>query len=122
MKRSVAIAVVGTMLLAACQLEGGGGAAFAQAGPAGTPLEAAPFSVTAVAKLDQPWALAFLPDGRMLVTEKPGRLRVVTQDGKVGTVSGVPKVDAGGQGGLGDVVLHPKFAQNGLVYLSYVEA
>jgi glucose/arabinose dehydrogenase len=65
--------------------------------------------------------MTFLPDGRLLVTEKKGRLRVVTTDGKVGTVSGVPEVDYGGQGGLGDVILHPKFADNGYVYVSYAE-
>jgi glucose/arabinose dehydrogenase len=81
-----------------------------------------PFDVKPVAQLQEPWALTFLPDGRMLVTEKKGKLRIVTQDGKIGDVSGVPAVDYGGQGGLGDVVLHPKFAQNGVVYLSFAEA
>lgn len=81
-----------------------------------------PFRVTPVASLDQPWAMTFLPDGRALVTEKPGRLRLVeVTSGRVGTVSGVPAVAAGGQGGLGDVVLHPAFGGNRLVYLSYVE-
>ena len=84
---------------------------------------ARPFAVEAVASFDEPWTLAFLPDGRMLVTEKRGKLLVVTQAGeKSGVVNGVPDVDYGGQGGLGDVVLHPGFANNGLVYLSYVEA
>lgn len=90
--------------------------------PAAQSLASAPFTITPVAKLDEPWALAFLPDGRMLVTEKKGRLRIVTQDGKVGSVEGVPSVDYGGQGGFGDVALHPKFADNGLVYFSYAEA
>jgi glucose/arabinose dehydrogenase len=72
--------------------------------------------------LDQPWGLAFLPDGRMLVTERPGRLRVVAGDGRVGPpVDGVPKVDARGQGGLLDVAIDPQFAANGRVYLSYAE-
>jgi glucose/arabinose dehydrogenase len=84
--------------------------------------DALPFDVAPVAKLAEPWALAFLPDGRMLVTEKKGALKVVTQDGKIGAVTGVPSVAYGGQGGLGDVVLHPKFADNGWVYLSYAEA
>ena len=67
--------------------------------------------------------MAFLPDGRMLVTEKRGLLHLVSQDGeRQGTVRGVPDVDYGGQGGLGDVVLHPDFENNGLVYLSYAEA
>ncbi len=67
--------------------------------------------------------MTFLPDGRLLVTEKPGRLLVVTQDGqKSEPVAGLPDVAYGGQGGLGDVVLHPNFASNSAVYLSYAEA
>jgi glucose/arabinose dehydrogenase len=82
-----------------------------------------PFDVTEVTQFDEPWAMAFLPDGRILVTEKKGSLRLVGQDGQsFGTVSGVPDVDYGGQGGFGDVVLHPEFEDNGLVYLSYAEA
>ena len=81
-----------------------------------------PFLVEPVAQFDEPWALAFLPDGRMLVTEKAGRLFVVTRDGQKTPVTGVPEVDYGGQGGLGDVALHPDFADNGIVYLSYAEA
>lgn len=81
-----------------------------------------PFDAEPVAAFDEPWALAFLPDGRMLVTEKKGSLFVVTQDGqKSRPFGGTPDVDYGGQGGLGDVALHPGFADNGLVYLSYVE-
>ena len=70
--------------------------------------------------LEHPWALVFLPDGRMLVTERPGRLRIVA-DGLLlpEPVAGVPAVWAEGQGGLLDVALHPDFADNGLVYLSY---
>ena len=76
--------------------------------------------VTVVAGLDHPWGLAFLPDGRMLVTERPGRLRTVTA-GRLDPepVAGVPKVRASGQGGLLDVALHPNFGENGWVYLSY---
>jgi glucose/arabinose dehydrogenase len=82
----------------------------------------APFKVEPIAKFDEPWALAILPDGRMLVTEKKGNLFIVTPQGKVsGKVAGVPDVDYGGQGGLGDVALHPKFAENRLVYLSFAE-
>ncbi len=70
--------------------------------------------------LEHPWGLAFLPDGRMLVTERPGRLRII-DSGKLlpEPVSGVPEVWDDGQGGLLDVALHPDFAENGLVYLSY---
>jgi hypothetical protein len=84
----------------------------------------ASFTITEIAKLDEPWAMAFLPDGRALVTEKRGALKVVALDGsgKTGDVSGVPAVSYGGQGGFGDVVLHPQFAANGFVYLSYAES
>lgn len=82
-----------------------------------------PFTTEAIASFDEPWAMAFLPDGRLLVTEKKGRLLVVsTVDGSAAPVSGVPEVDYGGQGGFGDVVLHPDFAENGRIYLSYVES
>ena len=73
--------------------------------------------------LENPWGLAFLPDGRMLVTERPGRLRIVAADGRLGEpLQGLPAVDARSQGGLLDVALDPKFASNGLVYWSYAEA
>jgi glucose/arabinose dehydrogenase len=72
--------------------------------------------------LQYPWSLAFLPDGRMLVTEKPGRLRIVAKDGTVPEpLKGVPEAVADEQGGLLDVALDPNFASNGLVYLSYSE-
>ena len=80
--------------------------------------------VTAITKgLEHPWALAFLPDRQgMLVTERPGNLRVVTADGKRSApISGVPTVWAKGQGGLLDVVLSPDFKQDRMVYLSYAE-
>jgi aldose sugar dehydrogenase len=80
--------------------------------------------VTKVADgLENPWGLALLPDGRFLVTERPGRLRLVTRSGKVSApLGGVPKVVAEGQGGLLDVVLDPDFATNRTIYLSYSEA
>src|ERR1041385_8167311 len=72
--------------------------------------------------LDHPWGLAFLPDGRMLVTERPGRLRVVTRDGKLSPpVSGVPPVRASGQGGLHDIMLDRDFASNRTIYFCYAE-
>jgi glucose/arabinose dehydrogenase len=81
-----------------------------------------PFHVSQVTSFDEPWAMAFLPDGRMLVTEKKGNLFIVTQDGeKSRPVDGMPDVDYGGQGGLGDVALHPGFGDNGFIYLSYAE-
>ena len=82
-----------------------------------------PFDVTEITSFDEPWSMAFLPDGRILVTEKKGNLQLVGQDGQsYGRVQGVPDVDYSGQGGFGDVVLHPDFENNGLVYLSYAEA
>ena len=90
---------------------------------------AKPFVPTPVATFDSPWAMAFLPGrgvrmtGALLVTEKAGKLWLVdTTTGKRTAVTGVPKVDAGGQGGLGDVIVHPDFAGNGYIYLSWVEA
>ena len=77
---------------------------------------------TFVSGLEHPWGLAFLPDGRMLVTERPGRLRIVSRDGHLSPpLGGVPQVYAHGQGGLLDVALDPKFPENRLVYLSYAE-
>ena len=79
------------------------------------------FVATPVAKFDRPWAMTFLPDGRLLVTQKKGALKVHAIGGKTGNVSGVPRVAYGGQGGMGDVVLHPQFESNQRVYLSYAE-
>jgi glucose/arabinose dehydrogenase len=78
--------------------------------------------VTVAEGLEHPWGVAFLPDGRALVTERPGRLRIVGADGKLGApLEGVPAVSATGQGGLLDVQLDPDFAKNRLVYVSYAE-
>jgi glucose/arabinose dehydrogenase len=72
--------------------------------------------------LVHPWGLAFLPDQRLLVTERPGRLRLLSKEGEVGpAIGGVPEVYAGGQGGLLDVVLAPDFASSQLLFLSYAE-
>lgn len=77
---------------------------------------------TVASGLEHPWALAFLPDGRLLVTERAGRLRVVSPDGVLSApLTGVPTVFAQGQGGLLDVAVDPAFAENRLVYLSYAE-
>jgi glucose/arabinose dehydrogenase len=82
-----------------------------------------PFDVETIADFHEPWAMDFLPDGRMLVTEKKGSVYIVNQQGqKTRPLSGVPDVDYGGQGGLGDVAVHPDFANNGLIYLSYAES
>jgi aldose sugar dehydrogenase len=79
--------------------------------------------VTVTEGLVNPWGLTFLPDGRMLVTEKPGRLRIVSADGKQLSepVAGLPPVDARGQGGLLGVALDPAFEKNQLIYWSYAE-
>ncbi len=82
-----------------------------------------PFHVQVVADFEAPWAMTFLPDGRMLITEKSGALYVVSADGQQRKrVDGIPGVSSEGQGGLMDVVLHPGFTQNRLVYFSYSEA
>src|ERR1700716_1050618 len=77
---------------------------------------------TIASGLVHPWSLAFLPDGRMLVTERPGRIRIVTRDGKLSSpLANVPRVYASGQGGLFDVVLDRNFANNRTIYFSYAE-
>jgi aldose sugar dehydrogenase len=77
---------------------------------------------TVASKLEHAWGMAFLPDGRALVTERPGRLRIIDRDGNVSEpVQGVPAVHAERQGGLLDVVIDPDFARNQFVYLSYAE-
>ena len=80
-----------------------------------------PFRVETFAEgLEAPWGMAFLPDGRMLVTERPGNLRIVEADGTVsGPIGGVPEVCACGQGGMMDVQLHPNYEENGWLYLAY---
>lgn len=82
-----------------------------------------PITVTEVADgLENPWGMQFLPDGRILVTERPGRMKIVTTDGKVSDpIKGLPNVVQGGQAGLLDVLLAPDFAASGLIYFSYSE-
>ncbi|KAK4224075.1 Glucose/Sorbosone dehydrogenase [Podospora fimiseda] len=82
----------------------------------------AAFRSTAITDFASPWALAFLPDNRILVTEKAGQLRLLDPNTKAkGTVTGVPRVRNAGQGGFGDVALHPNYAENNLIYISYSE-
>jgi glucose/arabinose dehydrogenase len=89
-----------------------------------------PASIAGVVRVDtvaqglsNPWGLEFLPDGRMLVTERHGRLRIVDRDGTISApLAGVPAVVAVGQGGLLDVALDPAFATNDIIYLSYAES
>ena len=83
---------------------------------------AADFTVTEIARFDEPWAIAFIPGTPYaLITEKRGRLKLWESEGEVRDVAGVPTVAYGGQGGLGDVVLAPDFATSGMIYLSWAE-
>ncbi|MEP6723821.1 MAG: PQQ-dependent sugar dehydrogenase [Variovorax sp.] len=83
---------------------------------------AAPRPVILASGFDHPWGVSFLPEGRFLVTERPGRLRVVEADGKLGAaVAGLPTVAAGGQGGLLDVLVDSAFARNRTVYFCFSE-
>ena len=113
------------LVLVACLITGAPSLAEAQAprSPTSESLKGV-LGVQTVAKgLEHPWGLAFLPDGRMLVTERPGRLRVVERDGRVSEpLTGVPRVYASGQGGLLDVALSPAFDKDRLVYLSFAES
>ncbi len=83
-----------------------------------------PFSVTEHGTYDRPWAIAFEPTtGNVFITEKAGAIKFFQPaNGKLGTVSGVPEVDYGGQGGLGDIAFAPDYAESGMVYLSWAEA
>jgi glucose/arabinose dehydrogenase len=100
-----------TLALAACG--GANTAALAQSSA---------FTVTELADFEIPWAMAFLPDGRLLVSEQRGALKLYAAGGAITDISGVPEVSYGGQGGFSEVVLHPNFADNDLVYMSYAEA
>jgi aldose sugar dehydrogenase len=80
-----------------------------------------PFSIQAVAEFDTPWALAFLPDGRMLVTEKPGAIFLVTPQGGKTPVGNVPPIAASGQNGLLDIAISPSFAEDQRIYITYSE-
>jgi glucose/arabinose dehydrogenase len=141
--RNIALVATATLISSACQARNADTAAATGAGPVETrPPEGngqkpafpgqtrAPgvHSKTAyqtsvvVSGLDHPWALQFLPDGRMLVSERPGRLRIIGADGKLSApVEGVPAVEAKEQGGLQDVALDPGFAKNHTLYFTYLE-
>ena len=97
------------------------------AGEAATPGK--PFTEQVIGDFNEPWAMTFLPDGMLLITEKPGTMKFMEFSGtggertqRVGTVTGMPEVDYGGQGGLGDVAVDPDFATNRMIYISYAEA
>src|SRR4051812_9535545 len=123
--RALRHALIPLFALLGCSAGEGGGstarAATDDGGQARTPLSAAPFRIDAVATFDHPWAIAFLPDGRALVTEVQGRLKLRQADGRIENVSGIPAVAAGGQGGLLDVAPAPDFVRSGLVYITYSE-
>ena len=113
------------LLLIACLMVGAPSPVQAQAPRSPTPAPAkGVVDVQTIAKgLEHPWSLAFLPDKRLLVTERPGRLRLVGPDGRVSEpLTGVPQVYASGQGGLLDVALSPTFDKDRLVYLSFAES
>lgn len=115
------------LLFAACSSQAGNTAnaspVQAPATDAATPESESgrPFTMTEMGRFDHPFAMAFLPDGRLLVTEKPGTLRLRMTDGRTFAVAGTPQVHYGNQGGLLDVALAPDFARSGIIYLSYSE-
>lgn len=129
MRRYLFLAVLPFALLMACGGGGGRGDTPPVISPppgGGTPppVETVkPFIATEYARFNEPWAMNFLPNGKLLVTEKAGKLKLFDVASRQSTdVAGVPAVAYGGQGGLGDIVLHPQFVSNGLVYFSYAEA
>lgn len=133
MKRYLPVLACSALLVSACNAAdrnatanpGSPPAAAGSAAPVETPQgdPSRPFQVAAAATFEEPWAMTFLPDGRLLVTEKRGAVKLFDPaSGAIGDITGGPTVDYGGQGGLGDVVLHPDFGNNRTVYLSYVEA
>lgn len=84
--------------------------------------EPRPFLISTAGTFNEPWAMAFLPDGRALVTEQAGKLRLWREGQSTIDVGGVPAVSYAGQGGLGDVALDPEYVRNNIIYLSWVEA
>jgi glucose/arabinose dehydrogenase len=94
----------------------------APSSPQPKPVEGVLKATPIVRDLEHPWAMTFLPDGRMLVTERPGRMRIIEPNGKMSEpLAGVPRVHARGQGGLLDVIVDPKFGENRTIYFSYAE-
>lgn len=128
MRTALMVPIALAMILAGCGDDEGGGAP----GPAPTPTHSPTATATpippvaavnqrVVASFNNPWAMVFLPDGRMLVTEKPGRLQLVTQAGTKTPVANVPRVTYSGQLGFQDVVLDPGFASNSRIWITYAE-
>ncbi len=116
----LACLLIGAPLVTQCKAQPRSGPA--QRSPTPRSMEANITVETVASGLEHPWGLAFLPDGRMLVSERPGRLRIVERDGRLSSaMAGVPTVAARGQGGLLDVAIDPQFSENRLVYLSFSE-
>jgi glucose/arabinose dehydrogenase len=121
MRRAIPKSLIAVCVLLAVPLVARGQAE-APRSPTPKPVDGGLRVDTVVRGLSHPWGLAFLPDGRMLVTERPGRLRIVERDERLSEpLAGAPRVFAQDQGGLLDVALDPRFADNRLVYLSYAE-
>ncbi|MFS2112538.1 PQQ-dependent sugar dehydrogenase [Sphingomonas sp. Sphisp140] len=118
MHSHIRLALPALALLAACNA---GSGASAQQQPATSADGTPPFTLTQVADFDTPWAMAFLPDGRMLVTEKAGKILLVSADGKQQQTIATIDVAFQGQGGLLDVIPAPDFAKSKLVYYTYAE-
>ena len=124
--KSIALAAVSAFALAACASPGSDApASEAAAGDAGfliSGTDGSSVGAVALETFENPWAMTFLPDGRALVTEKGGVIWLLDANGKkAGKVTGGPDVEARGQGGLGDIILHPDFATTGQIYLSYAD-
>jgi glucose/arabinose dehydrogenase len=124
MTKIPALALSAAMIVAACSSAPTNGQPTDTTGEqAATPLAAAPFTVEEVASFDEPWAMTFLPGGKLaLITERAGTLKLWEEGGAIRDVAGVPRVAYGGQGGLGDVILAPDFAASGTIYLSWAES
>src|SRR3712207_1950963 len=119
---TVGALVLTTPAFAACEGQARRATGPAPASPQPSAIDAAVRVDTVARGLENPWALAFLPDRRILVTERPGRLRIVEQNGTLSApLAGVPDVAARGQGGLLDVAVDPRFGENQFIYLSYSE-
>ena len=125
----VALPVLLALSAAACAENVSSGAAAASPAEAAAAIRAQPQEAaqqwrwqTVATGLNHPWGLAFLPDGRFLISERSGDLRVVDAQGQISTpVAGLPKIDVGGQGGLLDVALDENFTDNGRVYFCFSE-
>ena len=124
--RALLFAGLSLAALGACNGTGDAVASGNSAAPAAPQAaDGRPFAIQDLGKFDEPWAMTFLPSGLLLITEKKGNVKFLdlgASTPRLGTVTGIPDVDYGGQGGLGDIVPHPDFARNNIVYLSYAEA